>query len=47
VHAWQQLPRLRDPERWDAWLDRLIVNACSSRYEPGMYRSYTWMDATP
>jgi RNA polymerase sigma-70 factor, ECF subfamily len=26
--AWRQLPRLRDPERFDAWLDRIVVNAC-------------------
>jgi RNA polymerase sigma-70 factor (ECF subfamily) len=27
VIAWRELPRLRDPERFDAWLQRLIVNA--------------------
>ena len=26
--AWQRLPGLRDPERFDAWLHRLLVNAC-------------------
>ena len=25
--AWRGLPLLRDPDRWDAWLHRLIVNA--------------------
>ena len=35
VHAWRELPRLRDPERWDAWLYRLIVNACNDQ---GRYR---------
>lgn len=29
VHAWQQLPALRDPARFDAWLHRLLVNACA------------------
>jgi len=29
VSAWQSLPELRDPERWEAWLHRLIVNACA------------------
>ena len=29
VHAWQQLPRLRDPARFDAWVYRLLVNACA------------------
>src|SRR3954451_7384415 len=27
VRAWQQLPSLRDPDRFDAWLYRLVVNA--------------------
>lgn len=31
VHAWRNLPSLRDPERWDAWLHRLIVNACADQ----------------
>jgi RNA polymerase sigma-70 factor, ECF subfamily len=26
--AWRNLPGLREPERFDAWLHRLIVNAC-------------------
>jgi len=28
VIAWRELPRLRDPDRFDAWLYRLLVNAC-------------------
>lgn len=31
VRAWQQLPSLRDPERFDAWLYRLVVNACADQ----------------
>ena len=31
VRAWRGLPLLRDPERWDAWLHRLIVNACADQ----------------
>ena len=30
VVAWRELPRLRDPERFDAWLHRLVVRACYS-----------------
>ena len=26
--AWRKLPTLRDPERFDAWTYRLVVNAC-------------------
>jgi RNA polymerase sigma-70 factor, ECF subfamily len=26
--AWRQLPSLRQPDRFDAWLGRILVNAC-------------------
>jgi RNA polymerase sigma-70 factor, ECF subfamily len=28
VRAWRDLPTLRNPERLEAWLHRLLVNAC-------------------
>jgi len=28
IRAWRDLPRLREPDRFDAWLYRLIVNSC-------------------
>lgn len=28
VKAWREIPRLRDVDRFDAWLRRLVVNAC-------------------
>ena len=28
VSAWRHLPTLRDPARFDAWLDRIVINAC-------------------
>jgi len=28
VLAWRELPSLRDAERFDAWLHRLLVNSC-------------------
>jgi RNA polymerase sigma-70 factor (ECF subfamily) len=28
IRAWRDLPGLRDPDRLDAWLHRLTVNAC-------------------
>jgi RNA polymerase sigma-70 factor (ECF subfamily) len=31
IRAWRQLPSLRDPDRFDAWLYRLIVNACADQ----------------
>jgi len=29
VHAWRELPALRDLDRFDAWLRRLLLNACN------------------
>ncbi|HKG19794.1 MAG TPA: RNA polymerase sigma factor [Candidatus Limnocylindrales bacterium] len=26
--AWRDLPTLRDPDRWEAWIRRLVVRAC-------------------
>jgi RNA polymerase sigma-70 factor (ECF subfamily) len=31
VRAWRDLPRLRDPDRFDAWLHRVLVNACADQ----------------
>jgi RNA polymerase sigma-70 factor (ECF subfamily) len=28
LDAWRQLPKLRDTNRFDAWIHRLLVNAC-------------------
>jgi RNA polymerase sigma-70 factor (ECF subfamily) len=28
LHAWRDLPTLRDPDRFDAWLRRLVVRSC-------------------
>lgn len=28
VRAWRDLPGLRDPDKFDAWLHRLLVNSC-------------------
>ena len=30
LDAWRNLPRLRDPDRFEAWIYRLLVNACFS-----------------
>ena len=30
VSAWQELPQLREPEQFDAWLGRILVNRCRS-----------------
>ena len=28
VTAWRELPRLRESDRFDAWIHRILVNAC-------------------
>jgi RNA polymerase sigma-70 factor (ECF subfamily) len=28
IRAWRDLPKLRDPDRFDAWLHRLTINSC-------------------
>lgn len=31
VRAWRDLPTLRDPDRFDAWLYRILVRACRNQ----------------
>jgi RNA polymerase sigma-70 factor (ECF subfamily) len=31
IRAWRHLPGLRDPDRFDAWLHRLVANACADQ----------------
>ena len=31
IAAWQKLPTLRDPQRIDAWLGRILLNSCRMR----------------
>jgi RNA polymerase sigma-70 factor (ECF subfamily) len=40
VAAWRQLSALRDPDRFDAWLHRMLVRACSR--EAGRDRRHRW-----
>ena len=30
LDTWRSLPQLRDPDRFEAWVYRLLVNACNS-----------------
>lgn len=32
IRAWRDLPELRDPDRFDAWLHRLTVNSCFDQH---------------
>ena len=31
IRTWQQLPRLRDVDKFDAWVHRLLVNSCADQ----------------
>jgi RNA polymerase sigma-70 factor (ECF subfamily) len=35
VAAWRELPGLRDPDRFDAWIRRLLVHACYAELRRG------------
>lgn len=28
IHAWREIPRLREPERFEPWLTRMLVHTC-------------------
>src|SRR5206468_1425036 len=38
ARAWRDLPALRDPDRFDAWLRRLLVRACLDELRRGRNR---------
>jgi RNA polymerase sigma-70 factor (ECF subfamily) len=35
VSAWRQLPHLRDSERFDAWIHRILIHACYAESRRG------------
>jgi RNA polymerase sigma-70 factor (ECF subfamily) len=35
VQVWRELPSLRDPDRFEAWLHRILVNACYAEARRG------------
>jgi RNA polymerase sigma-70 factor (ECF subfamily) len=38
VLAWQRWSSLRDPSKFDAWFDRIVVNVCRDRLKASKYR---------
>jgi len=38
--AWRSIRALRDPDRFDAWLHRLLVNACYREARRGRHRDH-------
>jgi RNA polymerase sigma-70 factor (ECF subfamily) len=47
IEAWRSLPGLRDPDRFEAWLRRLLVRACFSRIRQRKGRSAVEVQLTP
>ena len=39
VLGWRQLPRLRDPDRFEAWIHRVLVHACYDEAARGRSRT--------
>ncbi len=37
VMAWRQFPHLRDPDRFDAWIHRVLVNSCYVEHRRGRH----------
>jgi RNA polymerase sigma-70 factor, ECF subfamily len=35
IQAWRELPRLRDRDRFDAWISQILVNGCRSMLRRG------------
>jgi RNA polymerase sigma factor (sigma-70 family) len=46
IRAWRTLPALRDPDRFDAWLRRLVVHACIDIMRRRRHRAIE-VDLTP
>jgi len=38
VQAWQRWSTLRDPAKFDAWFDRIVVNVCRNQLRGAKYR---------
>ena len=39
VQAWRKWDSLRDPERFDAWFDRILINTCRNRLRANRWRA--------
>lgn len=47
IEAWRSLPGLRDADRFDAWLHRLLVRACHRRARREWRRAVVELRLTP
>jgi len=47
VAIWRDLPRLRDPDRFDAWAHRILLNACFAEGRRARWRGVELTIAPP
>jgi RNA polymerase sigma factor (sigma-70 family) len=47
VSIWRDLPRLRDPERFEAWANRILLNACFAESRRARWRGVELTVAPP
>jgi RNA polymerase sigma factor (sigma-70 family) len=47
IEAWRSLPGLRDPDRFEAWLRKLLVRSCFNRAKRDRGRSRVEIRLTP
>jgi RNA polymerase sigma-70 factor (ECF subfamily) len=45
IRAWRDLPGLRDPDKFDAWIYRMLVRACYDEFRKG--RRHVALDLSP
>lgn len=43
VLAWRRLPKLRDPDRFEAWIHRILVHACYDEFNRARSRRATFV----
>ena len=47
VLAWRRLPKLRDPDRFEAWIHRILVHACYDEFNRARSRGPTFVTVLP
>lgn len=47
VRAWRDLPRLRDADRFDAWLRRIVVRSCTDQLRAKARRDHDQLPDLP
>ncbi|HEY8171011.1 MAG TPA: RNA polymerase sigma factor [Candidatus Limnocylindria bacterium] len=47
VLAWRRLPKLRDPDRFEAWIHRILVHACYDEFNRARSKRPTFVTVLP